>query len=119
MITIYHNPRCSKSRAACELIVNTLNVMGEPVRIVEYLKQPPNVDELKEFHQRIGVSVRDMIRENEPVYQELGLGNTALTDSALLEAIVQHPILLQRPIVTRNGRAVIGRPTENVRTLFD
>jgi arsenate reductase len=119
MITIYHNTRCSKSRATCNLIVETLNVFGEPVRIVEYLKHPPTVEDLKELHRMLGGSVRDMIRDNEPIYEELGLEATGLTDAALYEAIAQHPILLQRPIVTRNGRAVIGRPPEAVRALFE
>jgi arsenate reductase (glutaredoxin) len=119
MITIYHNARCSKSRTACDLIGDTLNVSGEPVRIVEYLKQPPTVDELRELHRMLGGSLRDMIRENEPVYKELGLAAPQLTDAALYKAIAEHPILLQRPIVTRNGRAVMGRPPEAVRALFD
>lgn len=118
MITIYHNPRCSKSRATCELIDSTLNASGEPVRIVEYLKQALGVAELKELHRMLGGRVRDMIRDTESVYDELGLGDTSLDDDALFEAIAAHPILLQRPIVTRNGRAIIGRPPEAVRTLF-
>jgi arsenate reductase (glutaredoxin) len=119
MITIYHNPRCSKSRATCSLIVETLNVSGEPVRIVEYLKHPPTVEDLKELHQMLGGSVRDMIRDNEPIYDELGLTVTSFTDAALYEMIARHPMLLQRPIVTRNGRAVVGRPPEAVRALFE
>lgn len=119
MITIFHNTRCSKSRAACDLICNTLNVSREPISIVEYLKHPPTVDELKELHRLLGGSVRDMIRANEPAYKELGLADPELTDAALFKVIAEHPILLQRPIVTRNGRAVIGRPPENVRAVFD
>lgn len=118
MITIYHNARCSKSRSACELIDSTLNTSGEPVHVVEYLKEPLGVAELKALHRMLGGSVRDMIRDTEPVYDELGLGDASLDDTALFEALAAHPILLQRPIVTRNGRAVIGRPPEAVRTLF-
>lgn len=118
MITIYHNTRCSKSRSTCELIESTLNTSGEPVRIVEYLKEPLGVAELKGLHRMLGGRVRDMIRDTEPMYVELGLGDASLDDNALFEALAAHPVLLQRPIVTRNGRAVIGRPAEAVRTLF-
>jgi len=118
MITIYHNARCSKSRSTCELIDSTLNTSGEPVRIVEYLKEPLGVAELKALQRMLGGNVRDMIRYTEPVYSELGLGDASLHDDALFQALAAHPILLQRPIVTRNGRAVIGRPPEAVRTLF-
>lgn len=119
MITIYHNTRCSKSRSACDLISSTLNVSGEPVRIVEYLKYPLTVIELEELHRMLGGSIRDMIRDNEPEYRELGLAAPEWTDAALYKAIAEHPILLQRPIVTRDGRAVVGRPPEAVRALFD
>ncbi len=118
MITIYHNTRCSKSRATYELIDSTLNTSGEAVRIVEYLKEPLGAAELKALHRMLGGSVRDMIRDTEPVYGELGLGDASLDEDALFEALAAHPILLQRPIVVRNGRAVIGRPPEAVRTLF-
>jgi arsenate reductase len=118
MITIYHNPRCSKSRGACELVNDRLNRAGEPVKIVEYLKDPPSVEDLKALHKMLGGSVRDMIRDNEAPYQELRLGEATVTDDQLYEAIAAHPILLQRPIVIRNGRAVIGRPPENVEALF-
>ncbi|NRO98578.1 arsenate reductase (glutaredoxin) [Paraburkholderia sp. NMBU_R16] len=118
MITIYHNTRCSKSRSTCELIESTLNTAGEPVRIVEYLKEPLSVDELKALHRMLGGRVRDMIRDTEPMYDELGLADASLDDDALFAAIAGHPILLQRPIVTRNGKAVIGRPPEAVRALF-
>ncbi|TKC88362.1 arsenate reductase (glutaredoxin) [Trinickia terrae] len=119
MITIYHNPRCSKSRSACDLVDNTLKVSNESVEIVEYLKHPPTVAQLKELHQMLGGSVRDMLRDNEAPYKELGLDNDRLTDDQLCEAIAAHPILLQRPIVVRDGKAVIGRPPEAVKTLFD
>jgi arsenate reductase (glutaredoxin) len=117
MITIYHNPRCSKSRASCDL-VGALNTRGEPVEVIEYLKHPPTLQQLKKLNAMLKCPVRDMIRNNEKEYAELGLADPALTDSQLYEAIVHHPILLQRPIVVRDGRAVIGRPPENVDALF-
>lgn len=119
MITIYHNPRCSKSRGACDLVANTFNVSGESVDIVEYLKHPPTVAQLKELHRMLGGSVRDMLRDTEAPFKELGLANQSLTDDQLYEAIAAHPVLLQRPIVVRNGKAVIGRLPEAVQTLFD
>jgi arsenate reductase len=118
MITIYHNPRCSKSRGACELVDNRLTQSGEEVKIVEYLKEPLSVDDLKALHRMLGGSVRDMIRDNEAPYKELGLVDSAVGDERLYEALASHPILLQRPIVVRNGRAVIARPPENVEVLF-
>lgn len=119
MITIYHNTRCSKSRAACELVTDTLRASNEPVRIIEYLEEPLTVDDLEQLHRMLGGSVRDMMRDNEAVYKDLGLADPALSDAALYAAIAEHPILLQRPIVVRNGRAVIGRPPEALRVLFD
>ena len=119
MITIYHNPRCSKSRSACELIADTYNVVNEPVEIVEYLKQPLSIAQLKALNATLGCPVREMVRATESVYNDLGLDSVELSDDQLYEAIEKHPILMQRPIVVRNGRAVIGRPPENVKALFD
>jgi arsenate reductase len=119
MITIYHNPRCSKSRSACELIADTYNVANEPVEIVEYLKQPLSVVQLKALNATLDCPVREMVRDTEAVYKELGLDDVNLSDDQLYEAIEKHPILMQRPIVVRNGRAAIGRPPEIVKALFD
>ncbi|WP_322048221.1 arsenate reductase (glutaredoxin) [Paraburkholderia sp. J67] len=117
MITIYHNPRCSKSRATCEL-VTTAHAANEPVEVVEYLKTPLTVEQLKTLHALLGGPLRDMMRTNETEYTELGLAAETVTDDQLYDAITKHPILLQRPIVVRDGRAVIGRPPENVAALF-
>lgn len=117
MITIYHNPRCSKSRETCELVTNT-NAANEPIEVVEYLKTPLTVVQLKALHDLLGGPLRDMMRTNETEYAELGLSEASVTDAQLYDAIAKHPILLQRPIVVRNGRATIGRPPENVATLF-
>jgi arsenate reductase (glutaredoxin) len=118
MITIYHNPRCSKSRTACELIISIYNSANETIEIIEYLKQPLTVAQLKRLNAELGCTVREMLRDTEVDYQELRLSDVTLTDAQLYEALVAHPILLQRPIVVRNGRAVIGRPPENVAALF-
>ncbi|MFM0735329.1 arsenate reductase (glutaredoxin) [Paraburkholderia sediminicola] len=119
MITIYHNPRCSKSRATCDLIASTYNSAHEPTEIVEYLKQPLTVAQLKALNAQLGCTVREMIRDTEAEYKALELSDTRLSDAQLYEALAKHLILLQRPIVVRNGRAVIGRPPENVEALFD
>jgi arsenate reductase len=119
MITIYHNPRCSKSRATCELISTTYNSANEAIEIVEYLKQPLTVAQLKQLNEQLGCTVREMLRDTEADYKERHLFDVTLTDAQLYEALAAHPILLQRPIVVRNGRAVIGRPPENVAALFE
>lgn len=117
MITIYHNPRCSKSRATCEL-VSSANAANEPVEVIEYLKTPLTVEQLKSLHALLGGPLRDMMRSNETEYAELGLNAASTTDDQRYAAIASYPILLQRPIVVRNGRAVIGRPPENIAALF-
>jgi arsenate reductase (glutaredoxin) len=118
MIIIYHNPRCSKSRATCDLIAATYNSANEPTEIIEYLKEPLTVAQLTQLNTQLGCTVREMIRDTEAEYKALGLSDTTLSDAQLYEALAKHPILLQRPIVVRNGRAVIGRPPENVEVLF-
>jgi arsenate reductase (glutaredoxin) len=119
MITIYHNPRCSKSRGACDLVAKTYNAANEPVEIIEYLKHPLSVAQLKALNELLGCPVRDMLRDTEDIAKELGLTDPDLSDDQLYEAIAAHPVLMQRPIVVRDGRAVIGRPPENVKALFE
>ena len=118
MITIYHNPRCSKSRETLALI-ETLNTAGTQVNVVEYLKTPPTVEELEALHRQLGRPVRDMLRDGEEPYKTLDLARASLTDAEAYEAIAAHPILLQRPIVVYRGKAAIGRPPESVRVLFE
>ena len=118
MITIYHNPRCSKSRGAYDLVTNVYNKANEPVTVVEYLKKPLTKPELKSLNKLLGCPVREMLRDTEQEYKDLNLATPSLTDDQLYEAIAAHPILLQRPIVVRDGRAVIGRPPEKVEALF-
>ena len=111
---IYHNPRCSKSRATLEL----LKSRGiEPI-IVEYLKTPPSATELTELLALLGLQPRQLIRRGESVYRELGLDNPELNPEALIRAMVEHPILIERPIVIVNGKAALGRPPENVLALL-
>ncbi|KAF7962198.1 arsenate reductase (glutaredoxin) [Cupriavidus basilensis] len=118
MITIYHNPRCSKSRETLALVEAAAERLGEPVEIVEYLKSPPSVSTLRQLQTMLGVSAREMMRDNEAPYQELDLADPGLTDGELLAAVADNPILLQRPVVVRNRRAAIGRPPEKVEVLL-
>ncbi|MFM0035382.1 arsenate reductase (glutaredoxin) [Paraburkholderia strydomiana] len=118
MITIYHNPHCSKSRATCELITSNYTSTNETREVIEYLKHPLTVAQLKQLNAQLGCTVREMIRDTQAEFKELQLADATCTDAQLYEALAAHPILLQRPIVVRNWRAVIGRPPENVAALF-
>lgn len=110
MVTIYHNPRCSKSRQTLQLLQDN-NVSP---KVVEYLKTPLNKSQLTELISKLGISVRDIIRKSEQDYKDCALSNSDLSDDALLNAIVEAPKLMQRPIVVNGNKAAIGRPPENV-----
>ncbi|MDA0575090.1 arsenate reductase (glutaredoxin) [Burkholderia gladioli] len=118
MITIYHNPRCSKSRETLALL-DSLNKRGEPIQVVEYLKTPLTVAQLKTLHRQLGRPLRDMVRDNETEFKDLGLSDSATDETAIYAAIAEHPILLQRPIVVVNDKAAIGRPPESIAALFE
>ena len=109
-ITLYHNPRCSKSRATLEL----LKSKGIEPRIIEYLKSPPDAATLKKILSLLGISPRELMRQNESAFKEAGLDNPDLGDDELITAMIEHPVLIERPIVLANGKAAIGRPPENV-----
>lgn len=110
MLTIYHNPRCSKSREALALLQEHANARKESINIVEYLKTPPTRAELAELHARLGCPAAEMIRKNEEEYAALGLEGA--DDETLLDALAAHPKLLQRPIIVEDSRALIARPPE-------
>ena len=112
--TIYHNPRCSKSRQTLEL----LKERGVEPEVVEYLKTPLSAHALQTLSQKLRISVVDMMRTKEREFKELDLGNTDVTDDQLRQAMSQNPILLERPIVVCGDKAVIGRPPENVLELI-
>ncbi|WP_188569138.1 arsenate reductase (glutaredoxin) [Undibacterium terreum] len=116
MITIYHNPRCSKSRETLALVQEVAERDGQPLNVIDYLKTPPDLAALKDLRAQLGGDVRAMLRDNEEEYASLGLAGA--DDAALLAAIAAHSRLLQRPIVSYQGRAIIGRPPENVLALF-
>lgn len=113
-ITIYHNPRCSKSRQTLDLITSR---GVEPI-VVEYLKTPPNETTLRILIQALGFEPRQLLRKGESVYKELGLDDVRLSDEALIKAMLDHPVLIERPIVTRGDRAAIGRPPESVLSIL-
>jgi arsenate reductase (glutaredoxin) len=112
-VTIYHNPRCSKSREA----LKRLEAHGIEPEIRLYLEAPPSTQELKTLLGKLGCPVRSLMRTKETRYQELELDQVQ-SEQALIEAISANPILLERPVVVRGQRAVIGRPPENVEALF-
>jgi arsenate reductase len=113
MLTIYHNPRCSKSRQTLAL----LEQAGADFQIVTYLQDPLTQDGLRALRDQLGVGTREMMRRGEAVYKELALGDEQ-DEEALLAAIAAHPILLERPVVSDGTKAVIGRPPENVEKLL-
>jgi arsenate reductase len=110
MVRIYHNNRCSKSRATLAL----LEQHGSDIEVINYLDTPPSAIELTQLLKQLGMSARDLIRHGEPEYQSLGLDNPALDDAALIAAMVANPRLIERPIVVANGKAALGRPPEAV-----
>ncbi|MDO6446180.1 arsenate reductase (glutaredoxin) [Colwellia sp. 1_MG-2023] len=112
MLTIYHNPRCSKSRQTLALIEEN----NQDVTVVEYLKTPLTNDDIKGLLQALSVSPINMMRTKEAEFKEQNLQNA--DDETLINAMVSTPKLIERPIVVKNNKAVIGRPPENVLTLF-
>ncbi|UXI01896.1 arsenate reductase (glutaredoxin) [Photobacterium sp. TY1-4] len=110
-VTIYHNPRCSKSRQTLAL----LEEKGITPEIVKYLEQTPSVAQLQTLLSQLGyTSARDMMRTKEELYKELGLGEAGITEAQLFEAMAAHPKLIERPIVVNGDKAAMGRPPEQV-----
>ena len=109
-VTIYHNPRCSTSRNALAL----LQERGIEPRVIEYLKTPPSRAELKAIAKATGEPLRALVRAKQAEYAELGLEDTALTDDQLIDAMLAHPVLINRPIVVTSRGARLGRPLERV-----
>jgi len=109
-VTIYHNPRCSKSRQTLE-ILNSQNV---DVEIIEYLKTSPDAETLKQILSYLNIPARELLRKGESAYKEAGLDDISLSEDDVIAAMVEHPILIERPVVVNNGKATIGRPPESV-----
>ncbi len=109
-IKIYHNPRCSKSRQTLQL----LNENDIEPQIVEYLKTPPSAEELAAVLKMLGIGARELIRRKEPEYKQSGANDPDLSEQQLIELMVAHPKLIERPIVIKDGKAALGRPPEQV-----
>ena len=109
-VTIYHNPACGTSRNTLALIHNA----GVEPTVIEYLKIPPSKEELADLIRRAGLSVRDAIRQKGTPYLELGLDDPSLTDDQLLDAMMRHPILINRPFVVTPWGVALSRPSEKV-----
>lgn len=110
---IYHNPRCRKSRETLQIIIDK----GVDPQIIEYLKTPFSKEELKEILSILKLSAKDLIRKNEAVYKEQ-FKNKELSENEWLDILVQNPVLIERPIVVSENKAVLGRPPENVNQLL-
>lgn len=109
-LTIYHNPRCSKSRQTLELLQDR----HIDVDIVRYLETPPTAEQLAKVLELLGMQPRDLMRKQEAPYKDLGLDDPDMAAERLIAAMVENPILIERPIVVGYGKAAIGRPPENV-----
>lgn len=108
--TIYHNPRCSKSRAAMELLTEK----GLELDVIKYLDTPPSKEAITDLLAMLGLEPRELMRKGESEYKDNNLDNEALTRDELVEAMVGFPKLIERPIVVKNGKAAIGRPIQNI-----
>ncbi|EJO93504.1 arsenate reductase [Ectopseudomonas mendocina DLHK] len=113
-LTLYHNPRCSKSRGALEL----LEARGLQPTVVRYLETPPSANELKSLLGKLGIGARDLLRSGEDEYKALNLADASLSEAQLIAAMVEHPRLIERPILVVGDKAVIGRPPEKVLELL-
>lgn len=110
-VTIYHNPRCSKSRETLSLLKSN----GVEPQVVLYLETPPDAGTLRDLLQMLNLSSpRDLMRQKEELYRTLNLADNGLTEEALIQAMVENPKLIERPIVVKRGQARIGRPPEQV-----
>ena len=109
-VRIFHNPKCSK----CRLTMSILDDKGVDTTVVEYLKTPPNAAELSEILDLLGLEPRDLMRKHEAPYKDNDLDNADLSREQLIQAMIDNPILIERPIVINGDKAVIGRPPEKV-----
>lgn len=113
-VRILHNPRCSKSRATLALLQDK----GMDPEVILYLETPPDTKQLAEITRQLGIPPRDLLRKGEAEYAQLGLANGELSDQQILQAMHDHPRLIERPIVINQGKAAIGRPPEAVLTIL-
>jgi arsenate reductase len=115
MVTIYHNPGCSTSRK----VLGMLRQSGNEPKVIEYLKTPPSKAELKNLLKQMGITPRQLLRRRGTPFDELGLGDAAKTDDQLIDAILAHPILMERPVVVSDKGARLCRPPEKVMELLE
>lgn len=113
MIKIYHNPRCKKSREGLELLEKS----GKKFEVKRYLEDIPSKEELREVLKCLGITAENLVRKNEAIWKE-NYRNRLLSDEDILDAMIKHPKLIERPIVVKDGRAVIGRPATNIENLI-
>jgi len=113
-ITVYEKPTCTKCRGMNKFLAEN----GVDFTKVNYYIDPIGEKKLRELIKKMGITPRELLRTSEPIYRELGLGKKDFTDDEIISLMVQHPDLIQRPIVERGDRAVLGRPTENVKALL-
>jgi arsenate reductase len=113
-VCIYHNPRCSKSRQALAL----LEQQGDELEVVQYIDTPLDSASLSALLQQLGMTARELIRKGEDTYKELKLDNPELSEAQLVQAMVDYPRLMERPIVVREGKAIVARPPEKVLELY-
>lgn len=109
MIKIYHNTRCSKSREACSL----MEEKGIKAEVIEYLKTPPTQSEIKQLLQMLGMKAEDVVRKGEPIYKEK-YKDEKFTEAQWIKILAENPILIERPIIVKGNKAIIGRPPERV-----
>lgn len=112
MIKIYHNPRCRKSREGVELLEKS----GKDFEVVKYLEDVPSKEELRSILNCLGISPENLVRKNETIWKENYRGKL-LSDEEILDAMILHPKLIERPIVINGNKAIIGRPTESISTI--
>ncbi|MDD1616504.1 MAG: arsenate reductase [Methylococcaceae bacterium NSP1-2] len=113
-VKIYHNPRCQKSRQALQLLKD----QGLQPVIIDYLQTPPSAEELDALLKTLGIEPRQLMRNKEAEYKEQGLNDETLDRQTLINTMVKYPILIERPIVVANGKAIIGRPPEAVLSIL-
>lgn len=113
MVRIYHNPKCSKSRHALDV----LKEQGFDVDVIEYLKNPPSIEVLTDLVKHLGIKPHDLVRTKDPIYIEKFKGKT-FTDQKWLQILHEYPVLIERPIIVKNGKAVIGRSEESLKIML-
>lgn len=114
-ITIYHNPRCSKSRQTLSILEDK----GMEIDVIEYLQSPPDAATLTSLIKKLGITANDLVRKGEAEYKLAGLDKDDVTEDEIIQAMVKYPKLIERPIVVNNDKAALGRPPENVLAILE